>query len=69
MLKKPAIILHIIMLFVLIAMAMGALFTNFFNVLLPGERRWLFALVLLVYAAWRGVRLKRLLNIEKEPEQ
>jgi len=68
MLKKPAVILHIVMLIVLVAMASGALFTSFFDVMLPGDRKLMFAGVLLIYAVWRGVRLKRIIESEKEPE-
>jgi hypothetical protein len=50
-------------------MALGALFTHFFDVLLPAGRSYLFAAVLLIYAIWRAVRLKRFLEQEKEPEQ
>lgn len=69
MLKRPTILLSVFMIGVVSAMAITALFTDLFAAMLPGNRRWMFGGVLLAYAVLRLLRLKKVVESEKEPKQ
>jgi di/tricarboxylate transporter len=67
MLKRPTVVLSLFMITVVVVMGVVALFTNAFDSLLPGSRRWMFGGVMLAYAALRLVRLRKVIASEKEP--
>jgi hypothetical protein len=57
MLKKPLLISQIIMVGVFIGMAIFCVASNALDNSLPGQRKYWFALVLLLYAALRARRI------------
>ena len=63
MLKKPLLISQIIMVGVFIGMAIYCVASSALDNALPGQRKYWFALVLLLYAAMRA---RRIFNSWKE---
>jgi hypothetical protein len=63
MLKKPLLISQIIMVVVFIGMAIFCMASSALDNSLPGQRKYWFALVLLLYAA---LRARRIFNAWKE---
>lgn len=57
MLKKPLLISQIIMVVVFVGMAIFCVASNALDNSLPGQRKYWFALVLLLYAALRARRV------------
>lgn len=57
MLKKPLIISQLIMVIVFVGMAIFCVASSALDQTLPGQRKYWFALVLLLYAAIRGHRV------------
>ena len=57
MLKKPLLISQIIMVGVFIGMAIFCVASNALDSTLPGQRKYWFAVVLLLYAALRARRI------------
>lgn len=56
---KPTAILGFFMIAIFVALAILSLVTPFFDSLLPGNRRYYFAGVLLFYAVLRAFRLRK----------
>ncbi len=63
MLKKPLLISQIIMVGVFIGMAIFCMASSALDNTLPGQRKYWFALVLVLYAAMRA---RRIFNVWKE---
>jgi hypothetical protein len=59
MLKKPLLISQIIMVGVFIGMSIFCVASNALDNTLPGQRKYWFALVLLLYAAMRARRVQK----------
>ena len=57
MLKKPLLISQIIMVGVFVGLAIFCMASNALDNSLPGQRKYWFALVLLLYAAMRARRI------------
>ena len=55
-----------IMILLVLSGAIAVLFTDAFDDRLYGNKRWLFAAMLLAYAVYRGFRIRQLLRTRNE---
>ena len=63
---KPSAVIGFFMLFIFAGLAAMSLFTDYLEYFLPGDRKYYFAGVLLLYAVVRAFRLRKQLRANKK---